>query len=85
VIAVTADPTALEREIEETRERLAGTIDQLLHRASPKTIVGREVWTIKAHYVDVETGAPRTDNILQSVGGVAGGVAAFVLVRKITS
>ena len=26
-------------EIEETRERLAGTIDQLLHRASPKTIV----------------------------------------------
>ena len=79
------DPSALEREIEETRERLAGTIDQLLHRTSPKTIVGREIWTIKAHYVDVQTGQPRTDNILKTVGVVAGVVAAFVLVRKITN
>lgn len=82
---VSPDPTALEREIEETRERLAGTIDQLLHRASPKTIVGREVWTIRAHYVDPATGQPRTDNILKTVGVVAGVVAAFVLVRKITN
>ena len=79
------DPSALEREIEETRERLAGTIDQLLHRASPKTIVEREIWTIKAHYVDVQTGQPRTDNILKTVGAVAGVVVAFVLVRKITN
>ena len=79
------DPSALEREIEETRERLAGTIDQLLHRTSPKTIVGREIWTIKAHYVDVQTGQPRTDNILTTVGAVAGVVVAFVLVRKLTS
>lgn len=79
------DPSALEREIEETRERLAGTIDQLLHRTSPKTIVGREMWTIKAHYVDVQTGQPRTDNILKTVGAVAGVVVAFVLVRKITN
>ena len=56
---VSPDPTALEREIEETRERLAGTIDQLLHRASPKTIVGREVWSIRAHYVDPATGQVR--------------------------
>ena len=82
---VSPDPNALEREIEETRERLAGTIDQLLHRASPKTIVGREVWTIRAHYVDPATGQPRTDNILKTVGVVAGVVAAFVLVRKLTN
>ena len=82
---MTTDPSALEREIEETRERLAGTIDQLLHRASPKTIVGREIWTIKAHYVDPATGAPRTDNILKTVGAVVGVVAAFVAVRKITA
>jgi hypothetical protein len=36
-------PSALEREIEETRERLAGTIDELVYRAHPRTIVGREV------------------------------------------
>ena len=33
--------SSLEREIEETRERLAGTIDQLLYRSSPKTIASR--------------------------------------------
>ncbi len=82
---MTTDPSALEREIEETRERLAGTIDQLLHRASPKTIVGREIWTIKAHYVDPQTGEPRTDNILKTVGAVVGVVAAFIVVRKITN
>ena len=82
---MTTDPSALEREIEETRERLAGPIDQLLHRASPKTIVGREIWSIKAHYVDPQTGEPRTDNILKTVGAVVGVVVAFVAVRKITS
>ena len=77
--------TALEREIEETRERLAGTIDQLLHRASPKTIVSREVTSFKAYFVDPATGAPRTDNILKVVGGVVGAAALFVLVRKVAS
>ena len=81
--SVSTDPSAIEREIEETRERLAGTIDQLLHRASPKTIVGREVYSLKARYVDVETGQPRTDNILKTVGAVVGVVAALVVIRKI--
>lgn len=82
---MSTDPSALEREIEETRQRLAGNIDELLHRASPKTIVSREVWTIKAHFVDPESGEPRTDNILQAVGVVVGVVTAFVVLRKITS
>jgi uncharacterized protein DUF3618 len=75
----------LEREIEETRERLAHTIDQLLYRSHPKTIVGREVASIKAHYVDPATGEPRTDNILKTVGGVVGFVALLVVIRKVTS
>ena len=75
----------LEREIEETRERLAHTIDQLLYRSSPKTIVGREVASIKAHYVDPATGEPRTDNILKTVGGVVGFVALIVVIRRVTS
>jgi hypothetical protein len=74
----------LEREIEETRERLANTIDQLLHRSHPKTIVGREVAAIKAHYVDAETGEPRTDNILKTVGGVVGVVVVLVVLRRVT-
>lgn len=77
--------SSLESEIEQTRERLASTIDELVFRASPKTIVSRQVATTKAHFVDVETGAPRTDNILKVVGGVVGVVVFFVVVRKLVS
>jgi hypothetical protein len=75
--------SALEREIEETRENLAATIDQLIYRVHPKTIVGREVSSIKAHFVDTRTGQPRTDNILRTVGFVVGVVGFFVVVRKV--
>ena len=77
--------SSLESEIEETRERLAGTIDQLLYRAHPKTIVSREITAVKGHYVDLQTGEPRTDNILKTVGAVVGAVALFVLVRRVAS
>lgn len=79
------DTSALEREIEETRERLATTIDQLLYRSSPKTIVGREVASLKARFVDARTGQPRTDNILKVVGGVVGAVVLVVVVRKVVN
>ncbi len=75
--------TSLEHEIEETRERLAHTIDELLHRAHPKTIVSREVTSIKQYFVDSETGAPRTNNILKVAGTVVGTVALLVAVRHV--
>ena len=75
--------SSLEREIEEARERLAATIDQLTYRVNPKTIVGRQVTIFKGHFVDLETGRPRTDNILKTVGGVVGVIAFFVVVRKV--
>ena len=77
--------SALEREIEETRERLASTIDQLAYRAHPKTIVGRQVTTVKSHFVELDTGAPRTDNILKVAGAVVGAIVLFVVVRKVAS
>jgi len=77
------DTSSLEHEIEATRVRLAGTIDQLIYRASPKTIAGRQVATTKAHFVDVETGQPRTDNILKVVGSVVGVVVVIVVLRKV--
>ncbi len=80
---MTDTPSDIEREIEEARERLAGTIDQLLYRSHPKTIIGREVAQVKAYYVDSVSGEPRTDNILKTVGGVVGVIAFFVVVRKI--
>lgn len=70
--------------MEETRERLASTIDELLYRANPKTIVGREIAGLKAFFVDAATGQPRTDNILKVAGGVVGTVALFFVVRRVT-
>jgi hypothetical protein len=78
------NPSEIEREIEEARVRLANTIDQLVYRSSPKTVVGREVAAVKAHYVDAN-GQPRTDNILKTVGAVVGVIAAFVVIRKIAA
>lgn len=75
----------LEREIEDTREHLATTIDQLLYRSHPKTIINREIASLKAVYVDPATGEPRTDNILKTVGGVVGAVVLFVVIRKVAS
>ncbi len=80
---MTNELNSLEREIEETRERLAGTIDQLAYRANPKTIVSREVTSMKSHFVDLETGAPRTDNIIKVAGGVVGVIVLVAIIRKI--
>jgi Protein of unknown function (DUF3618) len=80
---VTTDPSSLESEVEATRERLATTIDELVYRVSPKTVIGRQVATTKARFVDPETGAPRTDNILKVVGGVVGVVVAFAVIRRL--
>jgi hypothetical protein len=82
---VTTETTALEAEMEATRERLATTIDQLVHRASPKTIARREITSIKGYFVDLGTGQPRTDNILKVAGGVLGVVVLLVVVRKVAS
>ena len=76
-------PDSLERDIEAARERLAGTIDQLAYRASPKTIVRREIATVKAHFVDAQ-GNPRTDTILKVAGGVVGFLVFVVVVRRVT-
>ena len=77
--------SSLEREIEQTREQLATTIDQLLYRVHPKTIASREVSSIKAHFVDAQSGQPRTDNILKVVGGVVGVVVVFAIIRKVVN
>ena len=79
------DISDLERDIEETRQRLAGTIDQLLFRTHPKTIATREVAQVKGHYVDAATGEPRTDNILKTVGIVVGAVVLVLVVRKVAA
>ena len=78
-----SQPDRIEQDIEETRARLAATIDQLVDRTSPKKVVRREVNAVKATFVDAQ-GNPRTENILKVVGGVAGFVVVLVVIRKVT-
>ena len=73
----------IEREMEEARDRLASTIDQLAYRTNPKTIIRREVAAVKATFVDAH-GNPRTENILKVAGGVAGFVALLVVIRRVS-
>lgn len=74
----------IEQEIEQTRERLAATIDQLAYRARPKTIVSRQVSSVRDFFID-ESGQPRQENIIKVVGGVVGLVVTLKLIRKVVS
>ena len=76
-------PSTIERDMEETRERLAETIDELLYRTNPKTVVRRELAVVKGYFVDRQ-GNPRTENILKVVGGIAGFVGVLVVIRRVT-
>ena len=82
----TTDPgrESIEREMEQTRQRLAQNIDQLLYRASPKTIARRQAAAVKAYFVD-PSGSPRTENIAKVAGGLVGVAALFVVIRKIVA
>lgn len=68
--------------MDDIRERLASNIDQLVYRANPKTIVNRQITSVKDFFVDARTGEPRKENIAKVVGGVVGFVTVIVLVRK---
>ena len=77
------NPDTLEREMEQTRLRLAATIDELVDRTSPKRVVRREVASVRAAFVD-EQGNPRTDTLVKVAGGVAGLVVLLVVIRRVT-
>jgi hypothetical protein len=75
-------PDDISREIAETRNRLAGTIDQLVYRVQPKTIVGRQLASLKASFRR-EDGSLNTATVAKIAGGVVGFVAVVVVIRKI--
>jgi hypothetical protein len=80
--ATARPPQDLEREVEQTRDRLADTLDELLFRIKPKTIVQRQAEETKAHFVD-EHGNLRTERVAVVAGAAFGVVVFFVVVRKV--
>ena len=79
-----ASPDELVAEIEETRERLAQTVDTLIDRTSPKNIARRNLASIKAQFVD-ENGSPRLETIAVVVGGIVGFAGLVLVIRKAVS
>ena len=75
-------PDEISAEIAETRTRLAGTIDQLVYRAHPKTIATRQANSVKAAFVNAD-GSPRVDRIAMAAGVVVGFVGLIVGIRKL--
>ncbi len=74
----------LVEEIEQIRLRLAGTVDELVDRAHPKSIARRSLRSIKSHFVD-EQGSPRFETIVPVVAGTAAVITAIVVIRRLTS
>lgn len=68
----------IEAELAATRNRLAGTIDELAFRAQPREIAKRQVETAKLKVADV-TQTPDGELDSQKVAGILGGTGAVLL------
>ena len=78
----TRTPDQIAADLAETRNRLAGTIDQLIYRTKPKTILSRKVESLKASFYN-DQGSLDQQKILKVVGIGVGVVVAIVAIRKI--
>ncbi len=76
------DPDALVRDIEATRNRLAGTIDAIVDRSNPKNVAHRTLERVKARFISPD-GSPRLENIVPVAGAALGAVVVIVVLRSI--
>jgi len=79
-----SDPSQIESDIEATRERLAGTVDELAVRLHPKEIGRRSVADVKArvrHATTTPDGSLRTERFA-AVGAALAALVALVVVRR---
>lgn len=80
--SATRTPDQITADIATTRNRLANTIDQLVYRTKPKTIVERQMEATKASFYDAH-GQLKTDRVAKVAAIVVGVVVALVVIRKI--
>ncbi|WP_375002969.1 DUF3618 domain-containing protein [Aeromicrobium sp. CTD01-1L150] len=71
-------------EIEAALDRIAGSVDLLVDRASPKNIARRGVESLKGRFVDPE-GNPRYETIVPVAVGAVAVVATLVGIRRLVS
>jgi hypothetical protein len=73
-------PAEIEADIEATRERLAGTVDAIAEKVSPKNVARRGAESAKLQVVD-DQGNPRAVRLAALAVGVAA-VVGFLLWRR---
>lgn len=77
-----ASTSELVDEIDEIRQRLGATIDEIVNRTSPKNVVRRQVDRTKAHFVD-EDGSARIENIVPVVTITVAIVGGLLVIRQL--
>lgn len=75
-------PNQIAADLAETRNRLAGTIDQLAYRVKPQTIISRQIESLKASFHNDDGGLDQ-QKIAKIVGIGLGAIVAVVAIRKI--
>lgn len=75
-------PEQIARDIAATRNRLAGTVDQLVYRAKPQTIARNRIAEIRAS-VSRPDGSPDVQKLGTLAGIAVGVVVALVVIRKV--
>ncbi|NHN55741.1 DUF3618 domain-containing protein [Calidifontibacter sp. DB0510] len=75
----------IEADLQATRERLAGTIDELAFRARPQEIAKRQVESVKLKADDTlrtADGDLRQDKLATILGGASAGLLLLGLLRR---
>jgi hypothetical protein len=73
-------PREIERDIEATRQRLAGTLDELVDKVAPANVARRATASVKAQFVDTETGV-RTGRVVVAAAVVVALIALRIMRR----
>ena len=71
----------IEADLEATRERLAGRLDDLQEYVSPRNVAQRQLDKVKGVFVD-EYGGIKPDRVLVAVGAVVAVVGLGVVLRR---
>ena len=74
----------IQADLDATRDRLAGRIDELQDYVAPKNVANRQMAKVKGVFVD-EFGGIKPDRVLIAVGVVVGLVAVVGISRRRSS
>jgi hypothetical protein len=77
----TRSPAEIEAEIERTRARLAGTLDELAERLSPRAVLRRADSSMRGVFVAPD-GSLRKDRAALAVGALVSAVGGAVALRR---